>query len=869
MAEEQRKQDSGRGNAADIERKLISRKKRRMLLMIQHLALAAVAVLTLIILFGSTVNVSNVDGDTKRYYLTSPKRYYLTSTINDRSAKQKPFENSSLFNELFDKESSDVMRLGTIRMQMETDGSFDNTKIIDVTAFNNRNETLPAEYVTADYFLGDLLKWYKYGFEYEERDMTPDEQRDFLASATRYRTVDESKANGTLNYYNMNMYEYTHDQTVTGNSLNTGEADGTDPDAMNAFSILSNRYRTADGDNIEDLVSSWDEYSNLCEQIESAAHSLMINYSDYNTYMSFYGKSNFKYYILNDDGTLKQNYTNTGIKDKNEKTITQSFKKYGKYLYYSPADLIYDTNTGIPEAQFRNHIGHYIDTYPENVKIWLAVDTSYSVRDAFYQARLGYQNYIPYFWQLIVAICASLAVVLVIFVTLSVYEGRDGVLYKIDRVPAELIMLVMITVCSVISGLTLDAYDLIPTGQSFIYSAWMKVICAGAVFLYDMLIMYLYLSLVRRAKTHTFWHTTLMYYIVTWISRGMWTIYDNSGIILRTWIPLTIGVAFNAACFAARDPGWVVIVLVLDIASGVFIYRQVRERQQILKCIDRIEDGDFSYRIPTEKMHGDNLVMANAVNSIGDSISKAVDTSTKDERLKADLITNVSHDIKTPLTSIINYVDLIKREDIGNSNVKNYVKVLDEKSQRLKQLTDDLVEASKISSGNIVLNMGRINMSELVQQTIGEFSDKFDASGLTVVVENASQNPYIVADSRRIWRVVENLFNNVCKYAMTGTRVYITISDMTGPNGVQQLKTEIKNISANELNCNPDELTERFIRGDVSRTTEGSGLGLSIAKSLTQLQNGRFQIVLDGDLFKAVLIFQSCTAEGWSKDIVS
>ena len=260
-------------------------------------------------------------------------------------------------------------------------------------------------------------------------------------------------------------------------------------------------------------------------------------------------------------------------------------------------------------------------------------------------------------------------------------------------------------------------------------------------------------------------------------------------------------------------------------------------------------------------MHGDNLVMANAVNSIGDSISKAVDTSTKDERLKADLITNVSHDIKTPLTSIINYVDLIKREDIGNSNVKNYVKVLDEKSQRLKQLTDDLVEASKISSGNIVLNMGRINMSELVQQTIGEFSDKFDASGLTVVVENASQNPYIVADSRRIWRVVENLFNNVCKYAMTGTRVYITISDMTGPNGVQQLKTEIKNISANELNCNPDELTERFIRGDVSRTTEGSGLGLSIAKSLTQLQNGRFQIVLDGDLFKAVLIFQSCTAE--------
>ena len=837
-------------NRHDNDRKLITKKRRRILLMIQHLALAAVAVFTLIILFGSTVNVSNVDGDTRRYY--------LASTLNDRRAKQKPFADSSLFNELFNKESMDVMRLGTIRMQMETNGSFDGTKIIDVTAFNNRNQTLPAKYVTADYFLGDLLKWYKYGFEYEEREMTVDEQREFLAASTKYRTIDTGKADGTLNYYNMNMYDYTHDETITGNSLASSGADNSSDEPTSVFDILSNRYKTADGGNIESLVSSWNEYNNLCDQIEAAAHSLMINYSDYNTYMSFYGKSNFKYLILNDDGTSKQLFTNSGINDKNEKAITQKFKKYGKYLYYSPADLIYDTNTGISEDGFRSYVGKYVGTYPENVKIWVAVDTVLPVKDAFYQAEVGYRNYIPYFWQLIIAICASLAAVFVVFVTLSIYEGRDGVLYKTDKLPAELIILVMIIAYSIIYGLAFDAYDLIPVGQSFIYSTWMKVICGGVSFLFDMLIMFFYLSLLRRAKTHTFWHSTLMYYAVRWMCRGMWTIYDNSGLILRTWLPLSFGIIANAFFFASGQAGWYIFIIVIDIFAGVFIYRQVRERQQILKCIDRIKDGDFSYRIPTDRMHGDNLVMANAVNSIGESISKAVETSTKDERLKADLITNVSHDIKTPLTSIINYVDLIKREDIENANVRNYVKVLDEKSQRLKQLTDDLVEASKISSGNIVLNMGRINMSELVQQTIGEFSDKFDASGLTVVVENASQNPYIIADSRRIWRVVENLFNNVCKYALTGTRVYISIINITGTNGVQQLKTEIKNISVNELNCNPDELTERFIRGDVSRTTEGSGLGLSIAKSLTQLQNGRFQIILDGDLFKAVLVFPCC-----------
>lgn len=263
----------------------------------------------------------------------------------------------------------------------------------------------------------------------------------------------------------------------------------------------------------------------------------------------------------------------------------------------------------------------------------------------------------------------------------------------------------------------------------------------------------------------------------------------------------------------------------------------------------------MEHKINETSLHGDNLVLAREINSIGEGIRNAVATSMKDERLKADLITNVSHDIKTPLTSIINYVDLIKRENVDDPKIKEYIEILDVKSQRLKQLTDDLVEASKISSGNIVLQWEKINLNELLNQTIGEFSEKFEQKKLTPIVRTRKSGIYIEADSRRIWRVIENLFNNIFKYALAGTRVYIDVEEIRAEKGTGQVALSIKNISANPIKVNSDELSERFIRGDESRTTEGSGLGLSIAKNLTEVMKGKFEIIVDGDLFKVVLTF--------------
>ena len=239
------------------------------------------------------------------------------------------------------------------------------------------------------------------------------------------------------------------------------------------------------------------------------------------------------------------------------------------------------------------------------------------------------------------------------------------------------------------------------------------------------------------------------------------------------------------------------------------------------------------------------------VNDIASGFSNAIQESLKSERLKTELITNVSHDIKTPLTSIINYVDLLKKENIQDEKVKEYIEILDKKSQRLKKLTEDLVEASKVSSGNVKLNFESIAIKELFNQTIGEFKDRFEEKNLKIEVGMPEEDIKIKADSRYLYRIIENLFSNITKYALESSRVYIDVKEENrDSNNQKYINISMKNISKDKLNISSDELMQRFVRGDRSRYTEGSGLGLSIAKSLTELQGGKFDIIIDGDLFK-------------------
>ena len=349
-------------------------------------------------------------------------------------------------------------------------------------------------------------------------------------------------------------------------------------------------------------------------------------------------------------------------------------------------------------------------------------------------------------------------------------------------------------------------------------------------------------------------------WILVLLLRFLWNmalvILNHAGIVMRVSICFVSYLFLQILLWVLSGKGVLSVAMLAGVNLVVLavLVTDGMQRQKLLTAIQEINSEEGNTRISESGLFAINRQMAAAVNDLGDGLRHALQEQMKSERMKADLITNVSHDLKTPLTSIINYVDLLKREELHNEKANEYLEVLDQKSQRLKQLTEDLVEASRASSGNVVLDIRRIDVKELLMQTSGEFVERFEARGLQLI-ENFPQNPqYVDADGRRLWRIIENLFRNVEKYAMPHTRVYLDLI-----NDGDRVAFSLKNISENPLNISPEELTERFTRGDESRSTEGSGLGLSIAKDLTEIQQGTFEIYLDGDLFKVTVSFPTAS----------
>jgi signal transduction histidine kinase len=283
----------------------------------------------------------------------------------------------------------------------------------------------------------------------------------------------------------------------------------------------------------------------------------------------------------------------------------------------------------------------------------------------------------------------------------------------------------------------------------------------------------------------------------------------------------------------------------------VFFLKALVDMNKLKKAGVQLAGGNADYKVDTDKMYWEFKGHGNELNCIGDGIQKAVQESLKSERMKTELITNVSHDIKTPLTSIINYVDLLEKEDIQGEKAKEYIEVLDRQSNRLKKLIEDLIDASKASTGNVNVTLETVDAGIMLGQAIGEFQDRLDARRLKVIESNKADRTNVTADGKLLWRCLANVFSNLCKYSEENTRVYIVTENA---DDGRRLLITIKNISKDELNISGDELMERFVRGDSSRNTEGSGLGLSIAQSLMELMNGELKIVVDGDLFKVVLL---------------
>ena len=363
-------------------------------------------------------------------------------------------------------------------------------------------------------------------------------------------------------------------------------------------------------------------------------------------------------------------------------------------------------------------------------------------------------------------------------------------------------------------------------------------------------------TLLKRIKAHTFFKNSITYRILKWLIQK----YKNVKNIISSNKNLggKIALYFIGIVTVSILIGLIFkeFGILLDIVFWIWCYykimKEVDKFKQIHDATEKVYKGDTNIKLDESLYTGVLKELAIYINDIAGGFSNAIKESLKSERLKTELITNVSHDIKTPLTSIINYVDLLKQENIQNEKAKEYIEVLDNKSQRLKKLIEDLVEASKASSGNIKINKEVLNVKELLNQVTGEFEDKFNSRGLNIISKLPEKTVYIKADSRYLYRVLENIYSNVAKYAEENTRVYIDCI-LEEENTVT---IYVKNISKDELNISADELMQRFVRGDKSRNTEGSGLGLSIAKSLTELQDGTFNIYLDGDLFKVAIKFK-------------
>lgn len=357
------------------------------------------------------------------------------------------------------------------------------------------------------------------------------------------------------------------------------------------------------------------------------------------------------------------------------------------------------------------------------------------------------------------------------------------------------------------------------------------------------------MSFAARVKLHVLWKGTLIYKIFHLIIKGILAI----PLIWRTVVILA-AVSFVELIIIAgsgAEPEVLVIGWFLEkLVAYPFILYIAFMLRKLKNAGDKIAQGDISYRVGTKGLWGDFKKHAVNLNAVSDSVTIAVEDRLKSERMKTELITNVSHDIKTPLTSIINYAQLMGTTDPSDPKMSEYSEVVVRQSEKLKRLIEDLVEASKASTGNLEIVPAPLDCCTFITQTAGEFKEKLDSCGLSLVTNAPDGKVMIMADGRRMMRIYDNLMNNICKYSMPGTRVYLSL-DVVDGNAV----TTFKNTSNTELNISPDELVERFVRGDSSRNTEGNGLGLSIAQSLTELQGGTFKIDIDGDLFKVSLSF--------------
>jgi signal transduction histidine kinase len=861
-------------------------------------ACAMIAVLLVAdIVFCSYISVPFLDGDVR--YALDP----FPSDDNDID---------EAITDIFARQSADMMKYVAACRLLGVSRELDINKLVEISNYYHGDRN-----VTAYFYMSDLINYGRRGIVYSTREMSITDFVYYYGDPFYVKNfgLDEYGNLYFKGFDNLDKSRTSANYSPDGDDLIIGEGNESVKKAMAAMmpaelvhmvaeyceskyqglveisgtdsSVMRVSYKEPVIGNptspnytfLRDRVNNWDEFFISINELEEVSELFSSAYDIYREGQRIYDTENMNLMYLirtRDEKGRERTYTNDlDSKYLEDTELTNNYSGHLLYLICYYDELEYATLSDIPESVITDVIKLYPDVYPNNTHVWIYLDdTSSRADDIYYDLSYKYDDIkkVARFFCMIITLLALIWLGLFAYIIfVSGVNDRDGedefMIYPQDKIWIEawlifafIIFRIALLHLNFLVELVNQNYCRISADNGGpLRNAGISSYLSFAAFglMCSMFFAFFVFSIVRRIRAGILYEYSFTKRMKEIFDHFALTLSGAESAVATVLIPyifflvlnlggMSLGI-FLIPTYPAYTTMIFLLLIFMDIIVGINLFLTTAEKKDLLDGVERIRGGDINYKIEVQNLRAENRNLAVSINNIGEGIKNAVNDSVMEETLRTELITNVSHDLKTPITTILNYSDLLRREDITEKQRDDYLKVIGEKSIRLKKLLEDLLEASKLSSGQFELHKETTDLTELLTQAIGEYSDRFESKNLEIV---CSEFPRVLiyADAGLLWRVFDNLFGNICKYAMKDTKVNVNFDVFGG-----RVFIKIKNVSAVRPRFQGEALTERFIRGDASRQSEGTGLGLFIAKSLVEAHNGTFEVIVDGDIFTSFI----------------
>ena len=744
---------------------------------------------------------------------------YASRDNFEAAFRDRAFETTDTFEHLVCSDINDLVDYAELRAKFETDGNPDYSKVVETVTTSDG--------MTVEYTLQNAVDFGQ-------------------AIGIVFDAENRLVVSGTSDKHKNSMKDAVGNVEAGGKDLPAEHKEHSGSE--NVFNY----------DNYEDFLADRDLEES---QENTTLLSLLYRLSEYYEFRSHFGTaenpvSNFSYRLVYIDEDGRTSISTNTDETLNSKTLAE----YGIYYRYDSKTKVLESNAG--EALCKS-IQSYMDSSDllrQGIyELMVTVDTSYTLADSYTKAAARYENFTDMIH--LVIILGGMLVLALALTLIGLISQDQGTLNRFDQWYSESVLLILVMLGLIMYAGIQEVLFSFRTRYMLDLVSGMVLLCMG----YLPAIICL-LSVFRRIRTGSLVSGFLIWKMIRYIEQNMkQRTAKDSGLLMlirKLAIPLT-NILLMVILMRSIGQGTVMytvlLVVLLVLVNLVYLGLACRKENQQRRIFRRIEDmtkGQVGHKLDSASMDAENRHLADIVNALDDSLELAVQSRTRSERMQTELIANVSHDLRTPLTSILSYVDLLRMESLPEGRSREYLQVLEDKANRLRSLAEALMDASRATSGTLQIHWMDIDMVQMLNQVMGEFYDRLETQRLETVVQTIRPPAMVRADGKLLWRVFENLFSNVCKYAQPGTRVYIDLQETP-----QSLVLTMKNISSRKLTQSAEELTERFIRGDVARSTEGSGLGLSIVKNMTEQMHGRFELFLDEDYFRTRLVFPKLSEE--------